>query len=117
VRQYFTSKIGQTIGRTVTSGNTRHGSTFARLYRAEVLNVTGEPDAVTSGLVLVNLTSEDIHPSGSLAGGTHRNRGDILVNLDQVDGLETFWQHLLTEGDPAYGGKHFRKAYPQAPTR
>jgi len=101
MKRYFENKIGQTLGRTVTTGNKAAFTVYARQYYAEILDVK-DYTKVPHTVVAVNLRSEDLTPSGMLAGGTQRYWGDFRV--DPGEGLEDFWKALLKQADPTMAG-------------
>jgi len=97
MKRYFENKIGQTLGRTVTTGNkSAYGATYARQYFAEILDVAVTGTGI--GFVTVNRRSQDLTPSGMLAGGTQKYFGDFEIQISR--GLEGFWRNLLKQADP-----------------
>jgi len=99
LEQYFGNKVGQTIGRQVTTGNKDFTATYARVYRAEILEVSRTMRAAS---VAVHVTSYDVCPSGAREMGSEHVWGDRIISLIDVGGLEDFWRRVIELIDPMF---------------
>jgi hypothetical protein len=106
--EYFRRKVASVITRTVYTGNksAMGNPPYARRYEAEILEVI--EGRAGGKIVLVNVQSEDLHPSGGLAGGTHHYHGDHHIPVEEVNGLEEFWSRTLILADTGFA-KYLRR--------